>query len=224
MINIDNIKRNSRGFSFVDTLGSFINNYEFGSGYRKFQESGEATKEGYIWAAISAIGGSYAETIYENVLNYIDNVSNVDLCKVKNLQSMIKILGIDYNVINDVEAMPVELVNLIDILSINKHYLVDNKTFAEAFISRDSSSEPSAPSVDLGTFASSFISELSAYDSGKCFVSADFYSTLSTDVSAKYDPYTGEVISAEDVLVDYKEVSSYLDNDKYYQFLTSTYR
>jgi len=216
MIKIDNIKRNSRDFSFVDTLGSFINNFEFSEGYRKFQESGEHTKEGYIWAAISAIGGNYAETIYENVLNYIDNVSNVDLCKVKNLQSMIKILGIDYNVINDVEAMPVELVNLIDILSINKHYLVDNKAFADAFISRVSDAAPTVPSSDIGTFASSFIQEISAYDNGKCFISADFYSTLSTDVSSKYDPVTGDLIDAEEVQRDYKEVSSYLDNDKYY--------
>lgn len=224
MINIDNIKRNSHGFSFVDTLGSFINNYEFSEGYRKFQESGDATKEGYIWAAISAIGGNYAETIYENVLNYIDNVSNVDLCKVKNLQSMIKILGIDYNIINDVEAMPIELVNLIDILSINKHYLTDNKCFREAFMSRVSSVVPAVPSEDAGTFASSFMSELSAFDEGKCFVSADFYSTLSSDIGPKYDEFSGEVIEAGEFQKSFGEVSAYLDNEKYYQFLTSTYR
>lgn len=216
MINIDNIKRNSHGFSFVDTLGSFINNYEFSEGYRKFQESGDATKEGYIWAAISAIGGNYAETIYENVLNYIDNVSNVDLCKVKNLQSMIKILGIDYNIINDVEAMPIELVNLIDILSINKHYLTDNKCFREAFMSRVSSVVPAVPSEDAGTFASSFMSELSAFDEGKCFVSADFYSTLSSDIGPKYDAFSGEVIEAKEVQKSFGEVSAYLDNEKYY--------
>ena len=90
-------------------------------------------KYSYIWEVLSAIGGDYAETIYENVLNYIDNVANVDLCKVKDLQSMITVLGIDYNIINDVQSMPVEIVNMIDILSINKHYLLDNHTFASAF-------------------------------------------------------------------------------------------
>lgn len=154
-------------------MGSFINNYEFGGGFDEFKQTGGATRDGYIWSVISAIGEEYAETIYENVLNYIDNVSNVDLCKVKSLQSMIKILGIDYNIINDVDAMPVELVSLVDILSINKHYLLDNKTFA-----------------------SSFMEELSAYDEGKCFISADFYSTLSSDISSKLDLAGKEVLSS----------------------------
>ena len=149
-------------------------------------------------------------------MNYIDNVSNVDLCKVKNLQSMIKILGIDYNIINDVEAMPIELVNLIDILSINKHYLTDNKCFREAFMSRVSSVVPAMPSEDAGTFASSFMSELSAFDEGKCFVSADFYSTLSSDIGPKYDAFSGEVIEAKEVQKSFGEVSAYLDNEKYY--------
>jgi len=82
---------------------------------------------------LSTIGGEYANTIYENVLNYIDNVANIDLCKVKSLQSMIKVLGIDYDIVNDISKMPVEIVNLIDILSVNKRYLLDNTTFASQF-------------------------------------------------------------------------------------------
>ena len=47
------------------------------------------TAKAYIWNALSAIGQEYSDTIYENVVNYLDNVGNVDLCKVKALQSML---------------------------------------------------------------------------------------------------------------------------------------
>lgn len=98
---------------------------------------------------LSTIGDDYANTIYENVLNYIDNVANVDLCKVKSLQSMIKVLGIDYDVVNDISKMPVEIASLIDILSVNKRYLLDNTTFSVNF-------------HDM----------LKKYDYGKCVISA----------------------------------------------------
>lgn len=165
-INASNVKRNSKDFSFVDTLGSFINNYEFAEGFRDWQiNSGPDTKKSYIWSVLSAIGDNYAETIYENVLNYLDNVSNVDLCKAKSLQSIVKMLGIDYQVVYDVGKMPVEIANLIDILSINRHYLMDNTTFA-----------------------SCFMSELSAF-SEDAIISAKPIDDLSAFLSAKLNPY-----------------------------------
>ena len=79
--NIDNISRNSNGFKFVDAIGSFIQNMKFSEGFNEYQCKKD-TKDSYIWNALSAIGDKYAETIYENIINYLDNVSNVDLCKI----------------------------------------------------------------------------------------------------------------------------------------------
>lgn len=165
-IDVRHIKRNSKNFSFADTLGSFINNYEFEEGFREWQMNPSAeTKKTYIWNVLSAIGDDYAETIYENVLNYLDNVANVDLCKAKSLQSMVKMLGIDYQCVYDVGNMPVEIANLIDMLSINRHYLTDNRTFA-----------------------SSFISELSAY-SEDCIVKAGENADMSAYIGPMLNPY-----------------------------------
>ena len=84
-INIDRISRNSNGFKFVEALGSFIQNTKFSTGYNQYA-SQKDTKDAYIWNALSVIGDKYAETIYENVINYIDNAANVDLCKINVLQ------------------------------------------------------------------------------------------------------------------------------------------
>lgn len=55
-----------------------------------------STNKAYLWNVLSAIGNEYGQVIYENVLNYINNAANVDLCKVKALKSMADILGLKY--------------------------------------------------------------------------------------------------------------------------------
>lgn len=133
-VDVNQIKKNNRGFGFVEALGSFINNVKFKHG---FDESrlGKDTKDSYIWKALSCMGEEYGEVVYENVLNYLDNVANVDLCKIKALQSMMKVVGIEYDVLKSFSAIPVEIANLMDVLSINRKYLLDSKTFKEDFIS-----------------------------------------------------------------------------------------
>ena len=83
-ISVNDIKRNSNNFVFTDILGEFINNIQYKYGYNE-HKLGHKNQYAYLWNTLSAISEDYAETIYENVLNYIDNVSNVDLCKVKAL-------------------------------------------------------------------------------------------------------------------------------------------
>ena len=79
------------------------------------------------------MGEQYAEVIYENVLNYIDNVSNVDLCKIKSLQSMMQVVGLKYSVLDAFKSIPVEVANLMDVLSINKSYLLRSGVFKKYF-------------------------------------------------------------------------------------------
>ena len=61
-------------------------------------------------------------------------MSNVDVCKVKALKSMMYLLGSDYNVLDKVGYYPIEIQNLIDILSISKKYLLSNKYIKQDFL------------------------------------------------------------------------------------------
>lgn len=63
--------------------------------------------------------------IYNNIKYYLDNVSNVDLCKVKALQSIISYYGVSYDVFNYLKDMPIELYNMLNLFSINRYYLFD---------------------------------------------------------------------------------------------------
>lgn len=82
---IDRDRKFSNNFKLTDTLAGFINNKKFGNSFAQIGSDSEKYSDSYIWKAISAVGDDVANTIYENVLNYIDNISNVDLCKVKAL-------------------------------------------------------------------------------------------------------------------------------------------
>lgn len=65
------------------------------------------------------------DIIYNNIKYYLDNVSNVDLCKVKALQSIISYYGVSYDVFNYLKDMPIELYNMLNLFSINRYYLFD---------------------------------------------------------------------------------------------------
>jgi hypothetical protein len=49
------------------------------------EENPKETEQSYIYYALSAIGQQIMDEIYSHTLNYIDDVSNIDLCKVKAL-------------------------------------------------------------------------------------------------------------------------------------------
>ena len=121
---IDEVVQKSNGkFSFVDVLGSFINNREFSKGYLDFKD-GINTNEAFIWKILSCIGNHVGNVVYSNVLGYIDNVCNVDLCKVKALKSILSSFGLKYSVVDSIDTIPLEIQNIIDIMSINKKYLL----------------------------------------------------------------------------------------------------
>ena len=92
-------------FDFSGTLGDFIGNAEFSYGNEDYKAEVSAIKRGErvvpsaksnIWHALSAIGQDIGEITYANVKNYIDIVSNVDMCKTRSLVSMMKNMDMDY--------------------------------------------------------------------------------------------------------------------------------
>lgn len=159
-----------------------------------------------MWSVLSVIGGDYANVIYENVLNYIDNVANVDLCKVKCLRSMMQVLGVDIDMLDVLSQMPVEVVNLVDILSVNKKYILDSKTFTSQF-------------HDI----------IMKYDYGKCVV-ASLSNDMSSELSCaqKLNDKASIYGASEDMLdvhlSDYSTQEWHLDNDGYKTLLVDIFK
>lgn len=129
------------GFSFVKTLHSFVNNLQFGEGYKAFL-AGSDTPQSYVWKCLSAVGDDVGELIYANVAGYVDYASNVDICKIKSLRSMMKELGFDYTIFDNIEQIPAEILDLMDILSINRKYLLGSKRLTDAFDAEISAVRP----------------------------------------------------------------------------------
>lgn len=146
------IKRSSRDFSFIDIASNAIMNDRFMTGYKKLK-NGEETDDSYLWLALSAIAQDSGETIYQNVLNYIDLASNIDLCKVSALRSMISEHGVKYQVLDKLKNMPIELENMIDVLSINKKYLLKANVIDKNLIDEISQQTIEIKDADISDYA-----------------------------------------------------------------------
>jgi len=129
-MDFDTVGKNTGFFSFTKTIADLAANRQFTEGYRDLIQNGDNNgrfdEKTFIWHSLSAISEIVGTTIYENVLNYIDNVSNIDTCKVKALASMSKILGVTNNgILETIDRMPPDVLRFLDIFSINKSYLAN---------------------------------------------------------------------------------------------------
>lgn len=129
----DRVQRSIFDYSTVDTMGSLVGNRKFREGYDDFS-SGIHSNQSYIWEALSAISQNLGQELYSNVIHYIDNVSNVDVCRIKSLRSMLQLVGVNYLMLDKIQFYPLEIQHLIDIFSINKKYLLNNDFIKQSFI------------------------------------------------------------------------------------------
>lgn len=130
---VQNVRIADNNIKFADSLGSFVQNAEFSKGFVKFLNSDDDASA-YVWKALSAIGQDVNSIVYSNVLNYIDAVSNIDTCKLKSLKSMMKLVGSSYDIFGNIDMLPIEVVQLLDVLSISKKYLLDSSKFKQALV------------------------------------------------------------------------------------------
>ena len=110
-------------FSATDAAGELIINREYKESFDKFK-SGCTCGDSYIWRVLSAVADQTGLILYDNVKNYIDYVTNVDVCKIQSLRSMVKMYGLEYKVFDRLDLLPVEVLDLINIFSINKKHLI----------------------------------------------------------------------------------------------------
>ena len=121
-------------FSFVDVAGSFIQNKTFSEGLRHFQVGENDQHETFIYQVLSSASGDIGKTIYDNVKRYISYVADVDVCKVKSLKSMLNLFGFKYTIFDKLVQIPQEILQLIDVLSINRKFLLKDGWLKPEFI------------------------------------------------------------------------------------------
>ena len=78
---LDNIKKNDNNFSFISTFFSLVGNKEFKDAEISTLYTRLETSETSIWRSLSAVAEQLGSTFYSNTLNFIDNITNIDLCK-----------------------------------------------------------------------------------------------------------------------------------------------
>lgn len=130
---------------------------------------------------LSAIGDQIGSRVYEELLNYIDNVGNVDVCKIKSLQSMANILGISYTAFAVINDMPLEIQHIMDIMSISPTYLLQSEKVCSVLTSYVYNNATSSIAPEMQQIVSDQLSDLSrayAYDDN-----------ISNDISASVPNY-----------------------------------
>jgi hypothetical protein len=108
-INVNNIKKTTDNFSFISTICSLIVNESFKSGCVNTVLNKTETQDTNIWTTLSAIASVVDQQFYEHILHYIDNISNIELCKVASLESIIKLLGLNFSVFNTIKTFPLDI-------------------------------------------------------------------------------------------------------------------
>lgn len=207
------IQKNVNDYSFITELINSINNYNYSRPAFDILSGNVQTQESYIWNALSNIVGVKTNIMHDdiqheledNILNFIDNVSDIDCCKVKSLQSMIQLLGVSYNIFDKLKIMPLTIVKLIDILSIKKEYLVKSnkltKLFSTLLYEQISSNVENTNIDDIGNLTnlrltSTISSETSVLNNNSYILSVDTYSLSSLfdehELSVKYENYISQ--------------------------------
>lgn len=128
------ISKSTADFSFTNEILNNVNNIDFLKTVNVENISSVGNQYNHIYQALSAISDILGEKIYEDILNYIDNVGNVDICKTKALQSILDIFGISYSTFNVLKMLPIDLLKLLDILSITPKYLLNSEKIHSEFV------------------------------------------------------------------------------------------
>ena len=193
MPNLQDIKLNTNNFSFIDTVASLANNKEYRSGYVDLLHE-KFTDKSYFWTALSAVGEEVGSVIYENVLNYINNVANVNVCKLKALTSIAKVLGVtEFAVLKNLNTIPEDVLKFMDIFSINKKYLFNIRNFNIDFV-RDMLSTTIDKEM-LSSAEEAFRTCMGSEDDPNPPLSAlsSYYTVIGSVSEEKYEKYVEEV-------------------------------
>lgn len=134
---LNDIRKVGADFSFSNTLLSNVNNIQFATSLMNSHEVDKQVDNNLV-NVLSAIGDQLGSKIYDEILNYIDNIGNVDICKIQALQTMVKMLGISYSAFAVINDMPLEIQDIMNVMSITPEYLLRSEkiySFLTSYIS-----------------------------------------------------------------------------------------
>lgn len=147
------VKKNGNDFSFISTFFSLIGNAEYGEEAYSTLCTDIDSSRNNIWRSLSATASYVGETVNTEILNYVDNICNVELCKIRQLQSLATYFGINYSIFQNIQLFPRELLQLMDVLSIKREYLADrlkvDHNLADMIMSYAQESDKNADEVAL---------------------------------------------------------------------------
>ena len=119
------VKKNGNSFSFMSAFFDLIGNAEYGKEAYSTLCTDVDSSRNNIWRSLSATASYVGEAVNNEILNYVDNICNVELCKIHQLQSLASYFGIRYSIFQNIQLFPRELIQLMDVLSIKREYLDD---------------------------------------------------------------------------------------------------
>jgi len=207
---------NPDGFSAVKTLGSFINSRDFSRSFVDFCQN-RPSAGAYVWTCLSACADEIGETVYSNVKNYIDFVSNVETCKIQALRSMMKMYGFDYTVFDDIELIPAEVLNLMHVMSIDKKYLL-NSSYLKDGLRADLKAYGAINDASIGELSDYYMLSALTDDQRKSIISS-----CETIDENKYFDYTCglfETLLSGFCSLKYLQRDENDDENKYYIYKT----
>lgn len=123
----DIVRKNYDNFSFLSTAFSLYGNRSISKIQHDLLCCNIENTCTYPWLALSAVGEAIGGKFYEFILNFIDNVSDIDLCNIESIQSLLDMIGADYSVLKNIQTFPDEIRHLIDIFSVRREYLLNSK-------------------------------------------------------------------------------------------------
>lgn len=79
---LDIVGKNAGGFSFLSTFFDLVGNRDFKAAEASSLYTSAETSQTSIWRALSAVASDIGSELVANVLHFVDNVADVDTCKV----------------------------------------------------------------------------------------------------------------------------------------------
>ena len=124
-VGYNQVRKNDFDFSFISAMFDLVGNKEFKSAQLSTLCSDYDTPTTNVWRTLSAIGQELGSKFNENIVNFIDNVSNVELCKTHDLASLASMTGIKYTVFQNISLFPQDIIKLLDVLSMKREHLLN---------------------------------------------------------------------------------------------------
>ena len=121
--NYTNINKQGDAFSLTAKLAEYAINPAWKDGYNALVNPNVYSDYKFLWQTVSASCEDIGGDIYKKILNYINNISNIDTCEIHALQSFAKMYGFNESLLFMDFSFPNEILELINIFSVNKAYI-----------------------------------------------------------------------------------------------------